>query len=384
MGPIATIWATTMRDRGHVVEVVTAHPHYPGPLWGHRVRPYREVRDGVAVTRLPLWIGHATTKKRIREELTYMAAAALVTPTLPTPDVIVAVSPAFLALVPTMMNVRARRIPWVLWLQDIFPDAAMTTGLVRNRVALRAARWLEALAYRAADRIVVISETFEENLRRKGVPAGKLTLIYNPATRGFGATNWGNRTDPPRILYMGNMGFSQGLVELVRAFQDPAVANAQFRLVITGAGELEGSVRDAIRSDRIEFLGLISPTRLDSELSSAVIGLVTQRPDIVEFNVPSKLMTLMARGIPVLASVRRGSEVERIVTTSGGGWVSDAASPSAAAQLAAQVVRDPDDLRRRGAAALAFARKHFGRNTLAEGFEVVLSSLVRRAEPVSR
>ena len=63
--------------RGHQVEVVTAHPHYPGALWGRRAGPYRETRNGIPVLRLPLVIGHRTTAERITEEATYASAAAV-------------------------------------------------------------------------------------------------------------------------------------------------------------------------------------------------------------------------------------------------------------------------------------------------------------------
>src|SRR5436190_14956478 len=131
MGPIATLWAETMRERGHEVEVVAAHPHYPGPQWGQRVLPYRERRNGIPVTRLPLLIGHASTRRRIAEELTYAGSAAGAMAVLGRPDAAVVVSPAFLALGPMIVRARLRRHPWVLWLQDIFPDAATTTGLMR-------------------------------------------------------------------------------------------------------------------------------------------------------------------------------------------------------------------------------------------------------------
>ncbi len=57
IGIVSTVWARGLRDRGHQVEVVAAHPHYPEPRWGTRVLPYREVREGINVLRLPLWIG---------------------------------------------------------------------------------------------------------------------------------------------------------------------------------------------------------------------------------------------------------------------------------------------------------------------------------------
>ena len=44
------------------------------------------------------------------------------------PDVAVAVSPSFLGLFPVLASARLRRFPWILWLEDILPDAAAATG----------------------------------------------------------------------------------------------------------------------------------------------------------------------------------------------------------------------------------------------------------------
>jgi len=132
IGIVSTVWAKGLRDRGHHVEVVAAHPHYPEPQWGTRLVPYREVRDGIDVLRLPLWVGRQTAAARYRQELTFTAAQTAATPFLPRPDVLVSTSPCFPALLPAILNVRSRRIPWVLWLHDLLPDGAMATGLVHD------------------------------------------------------------------------------------------------------------------------------------------------------------------------------------------------------------------------------------------------------------
>ena len=200
MGPMAARWAEAMSARGHQVEVVTAHPHYPGPLWGRRLRPYRETRNGIPVLRLPLLIGHRTTAARILEEATYAASAAAAAALRSAPDVAVAVSPSFLGVFPVLASARFRRFPWILWLEDILPDAAATTGLMREGLALRTARHMERFMYRSAARIVVISDAFRENLLGKGVPPWKVTHIYNPYTRGAGeprgAQRRGSRARP--------------------------------------------------------------------------------------------------------------------------------------------------------------------------------------------
>ena len=135
-------------------------------------------------------------------------------------------------------------------------------------------------------------------------------------------------------------------------------------------------VAAAITSDRVEMLGLVSDERLEDELRRATLGVVTQRPGITEFNLPSKLMNFMAYGIPVVASVEPRSEVARIVESSGGGWVSDSAQPEQFPERIAAALGDPDDLERRGAAAAAYARREFSPEGSAERFESMLRAVV--------
>jgi colanic acid biosynthesis glycosyl transferase WcaI len=376
MGPIAARWAEAMSERGHQVEVVTAHPHYPGPLWGHRSRPYRETRNGIPVLRLPLVIGHRTTAARIAEEATYAASAGVAAAVASAPDVAVAVSPSFLGLFPVLVSARMRRFPWVLWLEDILPDAAATTGLMREGLALRTAQRLERFVYRRANRIVVISDAFRENLLAKGVPAWKVAHIYNPYSRHLGERRVADNGDrPARVLYMGNMGFSQNLPALVRAFELSDALDDEVRLVLAGTGELERAVAAEVRTERVEMPGLLIE-ELEPELQHAAIGLVPQRPDVDEFNLPSKLMNLMARGVPVLASVSPRSEIARIVRESGAGWVVDATDPDGFPSALRGVLADPNELERRGAAGLEFALRNFAPDAVARRFEEVLYDVI--------
>jgi colanic acid biosynthesis glycosyl transferase WcaI len=376
MGPIATVFARELAVRGHDVRVVAAHPHYPPDVWPQRLRPYREVRDGIPVLRLPLWIGHGNAFQRMREEATYALTAAAASTVAGRPDVVVAVSPAFLALAPVMASARLRRRPWILWLQDILPDAAATTGLVRDGVVLSAARRFEQAAYRSASHIVTISDTFTAILRRKGVPPERMTRIYNPATVAF-AREPARVERPYRILYTGNIGYSQGLVEVVRTFQTSAAAR-DAELVIVGHGELAGAVRDAITTDAVAMLGFVDQARLEHELARASIGLVCQRAHIEEFNVPSKLMNLMANALPIWAHVAPGSETARIVAESEGGWVSNSAEPRSVDRVLGEMLGDPAQCEARGRRALATARSEFDPQVFADRFEEVARRVVDR------
>lgn len=381
IAPLSTIWAGELRERGHDVRVVAAHPHYPEPRWGMRPLPYREERDGIEVLRLPLWVGRGSAGARMRQEATFAAALSLSAPTLGGADAIVAVSPSFPALLPAMVNARARRTPWVLWLQDILPDGAAATGLLdESSAVVRASRKLERAAYRSARRIVVISESFAENLREKDVPEAKLARIYNPASLPI-AREPRPAPDPdapPVVFTMGNVGHTQNLAAVVRAFEDSEdLRRLGARLVIAGDGVAGDDVRAAIRSDRVELTGVIhDPAELEARLAAATVAVVSQRYEGRDFNVPSKLMNLMGHGLAVVGSVGLDSEVARIISGAGGGWVTDSEHVEQAAEAMVTALSDPEELARRGEAARRHAAAHFDPARTVDAFEDVLRSVV--------
>jgi colanic acid biosynthesis glycosyl transferase WcaI len=377
MGPVATTWAAAMRERGHEVQVISAFPHYPPSVGEQRVLPYEELRDGIHVLRLPLLIGHSTPVRRILEEITYAASAAVASVALPRSDAAVVVSPSFVALGPLLAATRMRRIPTVLWLQDILPDAAATTGLVANEGLLAAAGAYERLAYRLARHIVVISEAFARNLAAKGVAKSRVTRIYNPTTRPFRRTARALGNAPLRLLAMGNIGYSQGLGPVVQDLESSDLSSEEVELAITGEGEQIDAVLAALRSTRVRYLGLLSESDLSEQLERADVGLVTQRIDIAEFNLPSKLMTYMALGLPILMVGRGDSEAARIVASAGAGWVVRPGSVVGLSAVVRAIRSDPADYRRKSAASLAFAKSHFSPASVAGRFECLFGSLAR-------
>ncbi|MDQ2622339.1 MAG: glycosyltransferase family 4 protein, partial [Actinomycetota bacterium] len=377
IAPLAGVWAREMTDRGHQVEVIAAHPHYPDPIWGTRLLAYRETRESVPVTRLPLMAGRGSAGRRLAQEATFLASLAVASPFLGRPDLIVSTSPSFPALLPAMAASRLRRVPWFIWLQDILPDGAVATGYLENAGAIvKASRRLERAAYRSAAGIVVLSESFRKNLLDKGVPDEKITVAYNPATIS-GDLLYGPSPDrPPEILCMGNIGRSQGLPEIVRDFEsEPELAALGARLVIAGSGVAEGDVREAITTDRVEMTGLLDHEQIKARLRRASLGAVTQSYDSGEFNVPSKLMNYLAAGAPVIASVRPTSEACRIVTASDSGWIAETGEFGS---TAVRALRDPAELRRRSANGHEFARRNLTAEALADRFETAFANRAQK------
>jgi colanic acid biosynthesis glycosyl transferase WcaI len=386
IAPVCATLTRALADRGHRVDVIASHPHYPHADWGRRLRPYRERRDGARVLRLPLWTGRDTPFARVRQEVSIAASLAVALPAVESllgrADAMVVVSPSFPALGPALAHARRTSTPLVLWLQDILPDGASASGILdEDRLLVRASRRLERAAYAGADRIVLISHAFERNLLDKGIDPGKLELIYQPATRGVrGSPPDRSPNGPPRILSMGNIGETQGLAPLVRAFEaSEALARQDARLIITGGGVAADRVASEVRSGRVEMLGVVPEERLESELRSASLALVPQSYEGPEFNLPSKLMNFMAYGLPVLAAVNPGGEVARLVEEADAGWIADSSDPDAFPAAVERALSEPSELSRRGRAAYEFARANFSPEQFADAFETLLAQVATRS-----
>jgi colanic acid biosynthesis glycosyl transferase WcaI len=380
IAPVSTCLAKGLAELGHNVSVVAAHPHYPEPRWNQPHRPYRELRDGIPVVRLPLWIGRDNALQRYRQEISYMAALTAAAPFTGRPDVLIGTSPSFPALLPTILKAEAGRTPWLLWLHDILPDGAAASGIVNEgSPVIRLSRRLERAAYRSADRIVVLSRAFTDNLTAKGVPAEKIELIYDPATRVPGPPPPEDHSNGHlHLLSMGNIGFSQGLAELIGGFERAAHVNDDVRISITGNGMAAEDVREELRTGRVEMLGLVDDDHLERELQQADIGLVTQRHEGGEFNIPSKLMNFMAYGLPILAAVNPDGEVAKLVQEAGAGWVVDSSNPDDLPREIARIRANRGEIAERAAAATAYAERHFTQPAFIKNFERTLHEVAAR------
>jgi colanic acid biosynthesis glycosyl transferase WcaI len=227
---------------------------------------------------------------------------------------------------------------------------------------------------------VVLSEAFTDNLVAKGVPNEKIQLIYDPASRLPSPNGNGKPVGPPRVLSMGNIGYSQGLAPLVRAFErEDSLSSRDVKLVITGNGVAADDVRAEIKTDKTEMLGLVDDERLETELHDATLAFVSQRHEGAEFNIPSKIMNFMAYGLPILAAVNPASEVARIVERSGAGWVVDSSQPEHLPRSLAEILRDQDEIRRRATASRAYAEQHFTQDGFALRFDEALREVVSGA-----
>ena len=377
IGPVSAMLAKQLSALGNDVTVIASHPHYPSPSWGTSHRPRRLVRDGIDVIELPVYPQRAKGWQRMLCEVSYGAGqtAAALAPL--NADIVVVALPSLMAVPGATIYSRLHRVPWVAWLHDIVSSAAATTGLMEEGLALKMVRRLERLAFDDSDRVITISNAFSRQLVEAGVLGSKIERIYGGASLELAAPR---SSQPPNrnALVIGNIGLTQNLAEFARAFQaSQALRRIGSELRVTGDGVAAPSVRQVAADGHVAMLGVVSKQELTEELDSARVAIVTQHPDVSDFNLPSKITTYMARGVPVFAVVKPDTEGAEIVRESGAGWVADSSDLEAACERLAAVMDDEPALTRASEAGIAFASEHFEAGAVASTFDRSLQEVVR-------
>ena len=139
------------------------------------------------------------------------------------PDIIYAYQPPLTVGIAASLVKLLRRVPVVYDIQDMWPDTLRATGMLNNSFALNSLAYLCRWVYSQMNHIVVLSPGFKRLLLKRGVPADKLSVIYNWADEASLASSFGNlpsifsNDDRFRILFAGNMGFAQALDTVLEA-----------------------------------------------------------------------------------------------------------------------------------------------------------------------
>jgi colanic acid biosynthesis glycosyl transferase WcaI len=300
------------------------------------------------------------------------------------PDAVLAMSPP-LTLGPTGWVVaRLRRAPLVFNIQDVFPDAAVRTGAITNRHVIAVASWLERWSYHRCDAVTVLSDDLAANVRSKlavrhrravhVIPNFVDTDRIRPGERLTGYRAELGIGDEPVVLYAGNVGFSQSLDLVVEA----ARRCPDVTFVVNGDGaarrELE---RAASGLPNVRFVGYQPVDRLGEVLASGDLHVVPLRTGLGDVSVPSKTYSSLAAGRPVLASIDPGTEIPRLLESSGAGVSVAPDDPDAFVDALRTLLADADRMSTLGANGRRWVVEHASPRAVGTAYERLLLALSR-------
>lgn len=330
---------------GMQVTVVAGYPaSAAGPLASS------ETRNGVRILRARgSRLSQRSFAGRATNYLTYFFSALWIGLRLPRQDVTVALTdPPIIGL--AALAARPRR-GMVFYCQDIFPQVAGLLEDFKSEFINRALERLNRYLVRRAKRIVSLGETMTSRLvEGKGADPAKITIIHNWAdTSAIVPSAKDNEFSRAHgldqifvVLHAGNIGWSQNLDVVIDA---AAILKPRSDIVMVFIGD--GNRRIALESaararglDNVRFLPFQPRESLRWTYATSDVCLVSLKPGLAGYIVPSKLYPILAAGRPYIAAVEPLTEVAALTDHHRCGVL---VTPGDAAKLAAAVIALADN-----------------------------------------
>ena len=370
-----------MRDD---VVVVAGRPSYDPS----KARPRPQLPSRLHVKRVPSTAFHRQRPLgRILNYLTYLGSALLTGLATPRPDVVVAATdPPLVGLVARWIAV-LRGAPFVYLLWDVHPQLARAAGLMGDGLTFAVLDVFSRHVLRNASLIIVPTERMKQSAiagaagpdQTEVAPLWEDTSLMSPGPRENAFRGEHGLTGKFVVMYSGNIGLTQQLSVLIdaadriRDLDDVIVV-----LIGEGAGKrgLEAEV-DRRRITNVRFMPYRPADEMPLSFAAADVFAVTLAPGLTRYMHPSKVLTIMASGRPVVAAIDTDSDTAKLIVEGRIGLVS---APGDAAMLEKHLrwLRDrPADRQAMGERARTLAEQQYSRRIGTERY-IDLIQRVRR------
>jgi glycosyltransferase involved in cell wall biosynthesis len=381
---------TVLVERGHQVTVVTGMPgyHAQGPLERYQgQRRVEEVVNGMDVVRV-------ATPERSSDSLVGRAlwqfggafAFFQAGRRLPPHDVAMLYSPPLPLGLAAWGWYKLRDIPYILNVQDLFPHGIIALGILKNPLVIRFFRAMERFMYRRSPHITVHSAGNRDHVIANGGDPERVTVVPNWVDTDF--IRPGDRMNEFREEYelddrfvasfAGVLGRAQDL-DVVLEAADLVDGHADIAWLIVGDGSqkkrLETKARD-MALENVLFVPMQPRERYPSVLHASDVGLATLRADLKTPVVPSKILSIMAAGLPVVAALPSDGDAPELIEKADCGLCLPPENPKALADAVLLLYHNPSLRQRLGNNGCGYAVSELSVRACVDKYEQLMQNMV--------
>ncbi len=369
--------ARGLHEQGIKVTVLTGKPNYPeGKIFkGYKATGIQQEQySGIDVIRIPLiQRGMNSGKGLVLNYISFIISGYLFAPYALRKrkfDLIFVYAPSpLLQALPAIFVAWLKRTPLVTWVQDVWPDALVATGFIKNRLILGMVGLAVRYIYNFSDSILIQSESFRvfvekwttrknyihhfpnssEDMSVKFSESNSASIIAKQIGNGFS------------VVFAGNIGRAQSCetiieaAKLLKSFKD-----IKFYLIGNGSRAkcISKNVRDN-KLDNVIMTGQLPSKDMPSIYASASALLLTLRDDpALSSTIPSKLQNYLAAGKPVIACCN--GESASLVNKANVGLTCDAGDSNSLAEMVIKLYKMSDqELKQLGNNGRVFFKKHY-------------------------
>ncbi len=322
------------------------------------------------------------TLRRPRHELAYAWALGRVARSL-RPDVVISANTPLIAQRWLLSVAHRSGAAFVYWLQDgiaLWLTPTIRRHFGRPGYPLEAGlRWLERSSLVGSERVVSISPDFLELLSGYGVPRSNISLIPNwspveeimPTDRHNAWAKEHSLADGFVFLYAGALGMRHDmhlladLAAAIPAATVMAVTDRDGARILPAEAQRRGLAN-------LRVLPIQAYARLPEVLGAADVLVALLERGSTAVSVPSKVLSYLAAGRPILASISGQSFTASVLRESGAALIAEPGDGDAWLALACELVADPDRRATMAANGRAYAERTFDIGRIGGEFEAAI------------
>ena len=218
----------------------------------------------------------------------------------------------------TSRTAKRYKIPYMIAVQDIYPECLLTKGhkpWIVKKLVMGLLKPIDVYYQRNATRIRTISDEMGDYLSStRKVPREKYLIVNNwQNDEDFVNVSSTVPTDIMRFAFVGSINEHANVDIIIKAFAEAAIPNSE--LVLYGGGNRKEQCQILVRqlglnNVRFDFVKRDQIPQVQSQASVLVLALPVGNGNLC---LPSKMTSYMLSGKPVLASVDHDSATTRYI-----------------------------------------------------------------------
>ena len=232
----------------------------------------------------------------------------------------------------------------IYFCMDIHPEIGLISNDYKNNILKKFFFLLDNYTCSKTDKIIVHSSDMKASLIDRGVQyKDKILIINNFAKQNNVSITKKKYTKLDgflKIIYAGNIGRFQSLENILIAMK--LINNKNIELNIVGEGSKKNELENFSKKNNlnVNFLGYLSQNKIADLIDISDICLVTLMPEIYKYAYPSKIMTYLSRGKPIIATVELDSEIANSIINEKYGYVVNQNDYNSLAKLLLKISHD--------------------------------------------
>jgi glycosyltransferase involved in cell wall biosynthesis len=299
-------------------------------------------------------------------------------------DVVWATSPTVFQAFAATLVAKFKRKPLILEIRDIWPDALVDIGALRNKLAIALSRKLVQWMYTQARFIVINSPGFRAHLVASGIPDAKISLVANGVDVSMFDPHATGEETRIRLgwegkfvaLYSGAHGMANDLETLLKAAQTLSDC-PQALIAFLGDGPEKAHLQvhaQELGLRNVQFLASIPKADMPELLAASNACIAHLKPSAMQAMVyPNKVFDYMAAARPTILGI--GGVIRDVIEKAGGGVCT---APGDALGLAAAIRRlaeSPEECKDMGHRARTYVEAHFQRQAMGDALLTIIARL---------